>query len=111
MAHVVWVDFQILKAKLLIEHVAQHYGLELKPKGKGELAGLCPFHRETKPSFNVNTNKNVFNCFGCKAKGNALELAAKLEVIDIDKDARRAGVFAAETFAIEENMRCARALC
>ncbi|MBM4287462.1 MAG: hypothetical protein FJ135_04795 [Deltaproteobacteria bacterium] len=30
---------------------------------------LCPFHREKNPSFSLNTETGVFNCFGCGANG------------------------------------------
>ncbi len=31
---------------------------------------LCPFHQERTPSFYVNTDKQIFHCFGCGAGGN-----------------------------------------
>jgi putative DNA primase/helicase len=43
-----------------------------------EFIYLCPFHRESKPSFNFNISKGVFKCFGCGANGDALELWSKL---------------------------------
>ncbi|UOF94249.1 MAG: DNA primase [Bacteroides sp.] len=35
--------------------------------------GLCPFHDEKHPSFNVNVKKNIFKCFGCGKGGNAID--------------------------------------
>ena len=35
--------------------------------------GLCPFHQERTPSFNVNGDKGFFKCFGCGAGGDAVK--------------------------------------
>lgn len=43
----------------------------LKPAGK-EFKGCCPFHGEKTPSFYVNPQTNLYYCFGCGAKGNAI---------------------------------------
>jgi DNA primase len=37
-----------------------------------EFVGLCPFHRETKPSFYVNARKNLFYCHGCGRGGDLI---------------------------------------
>ena len=39
-------------------------GVDLKPSGNGQYMGLCPFHDDYNPSLSVNTDKNVFKCFG-----------------------------------------------
>ncbi len=44
--------------------------VQLQPAGKS-YKGLCPFHNEKTPSFFVNKEKHLFNCFGCGEKGNA----------------------------------------
>lgn len=43
----------------------------LKPAGR-EFKGCCPFHGEKTPSFYVNPETNLYYCFGCHAKGNAI---------------------------------------
>ena len=91
------VDFKAVKAALPIQSVVTHYGFQMKPAKEAELSGRCPFHEDTKPSFRVNTEKNVFNCFGCKAKGNALELIQLKEGGTI----RDAAVKAIEWFSID----------
>lgn len=77
-----WVDFKAIKAAADFRPVLEHYGIELKAKG-AELVGLCPFHRDTKPSFRVNLEKQVFHCFGCGAKGNVLDFVSRKEGVTI----------------------------
>ncbi len=45
--------------------------VDLKKSGSGYV-GLCPFHDERTPSFNVSPAKNIFKCFGCGASGDAV---------------------------------------
>lgn len=46
--------------------------VELKRSGSGFI-GLCPFHNEKSPSFNVNPQRQIFHCFGCQASGDAIK--------------------------------------
>ena len=43
--------------------------------------GLCPFHREKTPSFNVNPERGIFKCFGCGKGGNVFTFLMELEKI------------------------------
>jgi len=45
--------------------------VDLKQAGQS-WKGLCPFHDEKTPSFNVNPNRQAYYCFGCQAKGDAI---------------------------------------
>lgn len=49
-----WVDFKKIKDSINLKDILAHYGLldGLKQKGD-ELIGLCPFHKESKGSFQV----------------------------------------------------------
>lgn len=53
----------------------------LKQKGNSYF-GLCPFHRETTPSFSVSADKQLYHCFGCGAAGNVYSFIMKIENYD-----------------------------
>ncbi|MCC6460074.1 MAG: DNA primase [Saprospiraceae bacterium] len=53
-----------------IEEVIEDY-VALRKRGVN-LIGLCPFHHEKTPSFNVNPTRNIFKCFGCGKGGDAV---------------------------------------
>lgn len=52
---------------------------DLKPRGKRELVGLCPFHAERTPSFEVNDSKGTYHCHGCGVGGDAIRALMRLE--------------------------------
>ncbi|MCP4501195.1 MAG: DNA primase [Deltaproteobacteria bacterium] len=61
--------------------------VQLKRTGR-TLVGLCPFHAEKTPSFNVNPNEGFFKCFGCGVGGDVftfLEMHTGQSFIDIAK--------------------------
>ena len=50
----------------------------LKKAGRS-YTGLCPFHGEKTPSFNVNPDRQAFYCFGCQEGGYAISFLMKIE--------------------------------
>jgi len=52
--------------------------VKLVPRGNS-FVGKCPFHNEKTPSFNVNDDKALFYCFGCKAGGNVVNFLTKFK--------------------------------
>jgi DNA primase len=50
--------------------------VKLKKVGRN-LVGLCPFHTEKTPSFNVRPDEGFFYCFGCKAAGDVVEFLVR----------------------------------
>ena len=55
--------------------------VQLKRAGKS-LKGLCPFHDEKTPSFNVDPDKQLYHCFGCGVGGTALTFLREYERLD-----------------------------
>ncbi len=62
-------DKDELKARINIADVIGDY-VKLKPSGGGSFKGLCPFHGEKSPSFQVTPSKQMFFCFGCQTGGD-----------------------------------------
>jgi DNA primase len=75
-----WVDFRLIKELVSMQMVLEHYGINGLRKSGNELRGACPIHKnEGSRTFQVNINKNVFQCFSCKARGNVLDFVAAIE--------------------------------
>lgn len=60
--------------------VASSY-VSLKRSGKN-LVGLCPFHSEKSPSFNIYPDNGSFYCFGCGAGGDVITFVRRIENLD-----------------------------
>ncbi|MFB5945440.1 DNA primase [Albibacterium profundi] len=60
-----------------IEEVVGDF-VDLKKRGTN-LIGLCPFHNEKTPSFNVSISKGIYKCFGCGEGGHAVDFVMKHE--------------------------------
>lgn len=74
-------DFlQELKARSDMADVASSY-LNLKRRGRN-MVGLCPFHGEKTPSFNIYPENGSFYCFGCGAGGDVITFIRKIENLD-----------------------------
>ena len=63
--------------------------------------GLCPFHAENTPSFNVSSSKQFYHCFGCGASGDAISFLKNYEGLSfyesIEKLAKIANISIPET--------------
>jgi len=65
-------DVETLKRRTpLLDYLRQHNWTG-HPASRSEFVGLCPLHEETRPSFYVNTRKNVFYCHGCGQGGDLI---------------------------------------
>lgn len=66
-----------IRERAVILEVISDY-VVLKKSGVNYL-GLCPFHSEKTPSFNVNTAKGIYHCFGCGVGGDAISFVMRME--------------------------------
>jgi len=73
-------DFKsaVLTAVDIVEVVGRT--VALKRQGRKYL-GLCPFHNEKSPSFNVDPERQYFHCFGCKAGGNVIDFVMRRDLL------------------------------
>lgn len=55
--------------------------VKLRP-ASGSLKGLCPFHHEKTPSFDVSPVKQLYHCFGCGAGGGVVDFIMRIENLD-----------------------------
>ena len=62
----------------------------LKRKGSSYV-GLCPFHKEKTPSFNVVPGKGIFHCFGCGEGGNAFKWIQKTRGVSFPEAVKELG--------------------
>jgi DNA primase len=65
-------DIEAFKRRLPLLDYLRQRNWTGRPAGRREYVGLCPLHGETKPSFYVNTYKNVFYCHGCGQGGDLI---------------------------------------
>ena len=64
--------------------------LPLKKSGSN-FQGLCPFHQEKSPSFNVNPPRQIYHCFGCGVGGNVFSFLMRIEGLTFPEAVRRLG--------------------
>ncbi|MBM9469514.1 DNA primase [Nakamurella leprariae] len=84
-----------------IDQVIGEY-VALRRAGGGNLKGLCPFHDEKTPSFNVRPARGAFYCFGCQEGGDVFAFVAKIEHLDFIDVVRRLADRAGITLTLVE---------
>jgi len=88
-------DIAAVRERSPIDEVVGEY-LQLRNAGGGSLKGLCPFHEEKTPSFNVTPARGLFYCFSCAEGGDAIKFVQKIDGLSfveaVELLARRAGI-------------------
>jgi len=88
-------DIAIVRERSPIADVIGDY-IQLRPAGGGNLKGLCPFHDERTPSFNVTPGKDLYHCFSCGAGGDVIKFIQEIDHLTfteaVERLAARAGI-------------------
>jgi DNA primase len=84
-----------IRARADIVEVIASY-VTLKRSGRNHV-GLCPFHAEKTPSFNVNADRQIYHCFGCEVGGDVFAFLMNMEGLSFPEAVRRLG----ERYGIE----------
>jgi len=88
-------DIAAVRERSPIDEVVGEY-LQLRNAGGGSLKGLCPFHDEKTPSFNVTPARGLFYCFSCAEGGDVIKFVQKIDGLSfveaVERLAGRAGL-------------------
>jgi len=88
-------DIALVRERSAIEEVVGEY-LQLRNAGGGSLKGLCPFHEEKTPSFNVTPARGLWYCFSCNEGGDVIKFVRKIDNLGfaeaVERLAARAGI-------------------
>ncbi|KIH96417.1 DNA primase [Streptomonospora alba] len=88
-------DVALVRERSPIADVVGEY-LQLRNAGGGSLKGLCPFHDEKSPSFNVTPARGLYYCFGCGEGGDVIRFIQQIEglsfVESVESLAQQSGI-------------------
>lgn len=94
-------DVKAVRDAVPIDAVVSEY-LQLRSAGGGNLKGLCPFHDEKSPSFQVSPSKGLFHCFGCQEGGDTITFVMKVDHLTFSEAVERLAAQAGITLRYEE---------
>ncbi len=81
---------ELIRERLNIADVVGEL-VALKPAGRGQMKGLCPFHSEKTPSFHVHVDRGFYYCFGCHAKGDLFDFVMQTQGVPFGDALRMLG--------------------
>ena len=88
---------EIIKENCPIEDVVSQY--TRLTGSKPQLKGMCPLHKDNKPSFFVNTSRGVFYCHGCHKGGDVITFVQEAERVDF----KEAVMFLSDKYGLDIN--------
>jgi DNA primase len=81
-------DIALVRERARIDEIVSQH-VTLRSAGGGNFKGLCPFHDEKSPSFNVTPAKGAYYCFGCGAGGDVFTFLRELEGLQFTEAVER----------------------
>jgi DNA primase len=81
-------SIQEVREKARIDDVVSQY-VTLRNAGGGSMKGLCPFHDEKSPSFQVTPARQMFYCFGCQVGGDVISFVMKIDGLSFGETVER----------------------
>jgi DNA primase len=88
-------DIALVRERSAVDEVVGEY-LQLRNAGGGSLKGLCPFHEEKTPSFNVTPARGLWYCFSCTEGGDVIRFVERIDNLSfaeaVERLAARAGI-------------------
>ena len=81
-------DIDEVRSRINIADVIGDY-VTLKSAGAGSLKGLCPFHDERSPSFNVQPANGFYHCFGCGEGGDVFTFLQRMDHVSFQESVER----------------------
>jgi len=88
-------DIALVRERSAVDEVIGEY-LQLRGAGGDSLKGLCPFHDEKTPSFNVTPSRGLWYCFSCTEGGDVIKFVQRIDNLSfteaVERLAARAGI-------------------
>ena len=97
-------DVTEVRDRARIDEIVGQY-VALRRAGGGSLKGLCPFHDERTPSFQVTPGRGLFHCFGCGKGGDVIAFLQEIEGLSFVDAVERLAARSNVTLAYEDGDR------
>ncbi len=81
-------DVETVRDQSKIEEIIGEQ-VALRSAGPGSLKGLCPFHDEKSPSFNVRPSVGLWHCFGCGKGGDVIAFVQDIDHLSFAESVER----------------------
>lgn len=84
------IDLDAIKSRVNLVDLFSARGLKLIRRG-ANFTTLCPFHKDSRPSLVINPHRQLWNCFGCSAAGDAITFVERFDNVSFKEAVERLG--------------------